>query len=285
MEKDTKNTVDSIDDKLDHLQRYMMEQLEIARATAYSQAIVIEHQNRILQSHDTIHGLVSTMKFDVGTLLKTTNQILGITQRTEAIVRSYRTKSLATTCALILFDPWIILYAYLIFHPVFPHTMETFVSAWQFALLAYRVPMAIQDLQLAAGSMTSLSGILSVYLTNPYKAIYILYWMNRQFVLNGYTKTLSPFSEKGWSPGPEYVCGAGQLRYVLVCNADYIVQWILYCALLIWSYCFNSGLITHVRLILDFERGVFGSLLSSIQKAILHCICSMIPFKVGPCRV
>lgn len=110
-----------------------------------------------------------------------TDQILGITTRTEALMKTFRRGGIRGIIQGILFDEWLIFYMYMILHPYAPTTTEMFSSVWVGVLAARRFMKLRGDMKKGEIITFSFAGIVNNYLTSPWKAIYLMYWYNQKF--------------------------------------------------------------------------------------------------------
>lgn len=190
----TTNTVNSrtkediLQAKVDLVLQQGNEAIAQLRAVLQSQAATEETQARIQNVAESTKSTQTIMKrvldrVDVGVkqIGAVTNQILGITQRTEKLARTFRNRGVRGIIQAVLFDEWLIFYMYMILHPYAPTTTEMFGSVWVGVLAARRFMKLRGDMKKGELITFSVAGIINNYLTSPWKAIYLMYWYNQKF--------------------------------------------------------------------------------------------------------
>jgi hypothetical protein len=259
--------------------------IDLMKSIAYSQNILVEQQEQLIVSHSATANLLKDMNINLFTVMNTTDTILGVSRRIESMVSAYSKGSYLSILTQALFDPWCVLYAYIILHPVAPVPLEYFASTWQFVLLLYRIPLVREDCKSSIALLPTLSGSLTLYFTSPYKAIYCLYWLNRQFV---YGVAAAAAAAAAQQTEFQIVLREPSCPYeppkLLVCYAENGLQTILESIRFVGSYVYTSGIATHALMLFDMERAIFGGLLAAMYMAIVRWMCSFLPFKMGACR-
>jgi len=257
----------SIDERLDDIQDYVVEQLAIVKAIATSQALAMEQQAQALNLQHVADNLLRKANVSLVSVIKTTDTILGITKRTEALVSAISRRD-GWSFATFTLDPWACLYAYMLLHPVAPRIMERIASVWQFVLLAYRVSDAFHDIVLSAELMTSVSGLVTLYLTSPYKAIYYLYWLNRSFVIRGEHTELTTISITVALPS----CSIHVTPASLVCVADYTVATIGSTLLSVKDYVTHSEIFVQMSILWALEMAIWYGALKKILSFLIKLL-------------
>jgi hypothetical protein len=158
------------------------------RAMMQSQAATEDTQARIQNVAEATKETQTVMKrvldrVDVGVkqIATVTNQILGITQRTEKLAKTFRNRGARGIIQEVLFDEWLIFYMYMLLHPYAPTTTELFGSVWVGVLAARRFMKLRGDMRKGEILAFSVAGVVNNYLTSPWKAIYLMYWYNQKF--------------------------------------------------------------------------------------------------------
>lgn len=258
----------SIDERLDDIQDYMVEQLAIVKAIATSQALAVEQQAQTLNLQHVADNLLRKANVSLFSVIKTTDSILGITTRTEALVKAISRRD-GWTFAAFTMDPWACLYAYMLLHPIAPRISEQIASAWQFVLIAYRISDAFRDIVSSAKNMTSVSGIVTLYLTSPYKAIYYLYWLNRSFVddATGH-QTMRPISITLSLP----MCPIHMTPKALVCIADYTVESIGILLTSVKDYVSHSEMFVQLSILWVLEVAIWHTVIQKILSFLIHLL-------------
>ena len=265
----------NLDERLDDMQEAITEQLTIVKALATSQALAVEQQGQTFLAQMNTDSLLRKVNLNVVTVVKTTDSILGISKRTEALVTAARNRDYWTFAGLFL-DPWCCLYAYMILHPVAPIITERLVSVWQFVLLVYRLLSFVEDVLRSAIVATSASGLITLYFTSPYKALYYLYWLNRAFVYGeiqarGLTFDLT-------LPAP--TCSLEISSKSFVCAADFTVT---YAGLVLSSFktaLMNSDVAMQLSTLFSLEWLIWYSILHMIYEYITGALYSMLPTRL-----
>ena len=189
--KNTANTGNSqkrVEDRVTELQKSVNQLLEQQAAMMSSQASTEQVASRIQNVTNETKATQSIMKrvlnrVDVGVkqIGAVTNQILGITQRTEKLAKTFRNKGARGVIQQVLFDEWLIFYMYMILHPYAPVSSEMFGSVWVGVLAARRFMMLRGDMSKGEIVSFSVGGMINNYFTSPWKAIYLMYWYNQKF--------------------------------------------------------------------------------------------------------
>jgi hypothetical protein len=265
----------NLDERLDDMQEAITEQLTIVKALATSQALAVEQQGQTFLAQMNTDSLLRKVNLNVVTVVKTTDSILGISKRTEALVTAARNRDYWTFAGLFL-DPWCCLYAYMLLHPVAPIITERLVSVWQFVLLVYRLLSFVEDLLRSAIVATSASGLITLYFTSPYKALYYLYWLNRAFVYGeiqarGLTFDLT-------LPAPS--CSLEISSKSFVCAADFTVT---SAGLVLSSFktaLMNSDVAMQLSTLFSLEWLIWYSILHMIYEYITGALYSMLPTRL-----
>jgi hypothetical protein len=257
----------SIDDRIDNLQEYIVEQLQLVKEVAFSQAVMAEQQAQAACAQMAATDLLKYVRVDVVRIVKTTDSILGISRRLSALMNAYSRGSYASMMAFTL-DPWLCLYLYIMLHPVAPKVTEFAASYWQFVLFAHRLLYIWPDLK----SIFSVGLIL--YFTSPYKAVYYLYWLNRAFVHGTLQRLEVPYV---FQDPPAAACRFGLGPAELICAADYTVSRIGHTGSEIKSYIFHSELSGEVIELAYLEWTMWVGILQWICSMINGWIYSRIP--------
>jgi hypothetical protein len=125
--------------------------------------------------------IVATINKNVKGLMVTTNQILGITTRTHALVQTIHRRGLGAGVSQVILDEWLMFYLYFMLHPLAPMSTELIMSVWQFALVINRSRFIIKDFREGNIIPFSIGDIPRVYFTSPWKAIALIYFYNMKF--------------------------------------------------------------------------------------------------------
>jgi hypothetical protein len=263
----------NLDERLDDMQEAITEQLMIIKALATSQALAVEQQGQTFLAQMNTDSLLRKVNLNVVTVVKTTDSILGISKRTEALVTAARTRDYWTFAGLFL-DPWCCLYAYILLHPVAPISTERIISAWQFILFAYRLASIVEDIIRSAMIATSLGGVVTLYFTSPYKALYYLYWLNRAFV----------YGEIQASRGlifditlPVPACSKELSAKSFVCVADFTVTCTGLALYSLKTAIMNSDVALELSTLFSLEWAIWYSILKFIYDCIAGALYSMLP--------
>ena len=266
----------SLDERLDHLQDCIVEQLSILKALAVSQALAVEQQGQTFVAQMNAETLLRKVNLNVVTVIKTTDSILGISKRTEALVRATRSRDYWTLIGLLV-DPWFCLYAYMLLHPIAPVTLESIASVWQFVLFSYRLLSFMEDILRSAFMATSLGGVTVLYFTSPYKALYYFYWLNRAYVYGDIEATHGLFFNLSLSlPG----CSQEITPKSLVCAADYTVSSVTHILQAVKNTLVNSDVAIQVSTLFRLEWMIWYSILHSIYTLIARFLYSMLPARL-----
>ena len=113
--------------KVDFVIQQGSEAIAQMRAMMQSQAATEDTQARIQNVAEATKETQTIMKrvldrVDVGVkqIGAVTNQILGITQRTEKLAKTFRNRGVRGIIQAVLFDEWLIFYMYMLPHPYAP---------------------------------------------------------------------------------------------------------------------------------------------------------------------
>jgi hypothetical protein len=262
-----KRAARSLEERLDDIQDYVVEQLAIVKALATSQAIAVEQQAQALTLQHVADNMLRKANVSLVSVIKTTDTILGITKRTEALVSAASRRDYWSFATFTL-DPWACLYAYMLLHPIAPRIAEQIASIWQFVLITYRISDVFRDILLSAKQLTSLSGLVSVYLTSPYKAIYYLYWLNRSFVLIAEHTALTTLSITIALP----TCSMHVTPAALVCLADYTVTTIGTTLLSVKDCVTHSEIFVQISILWALEMAIWYGALKKILSFLIKLL-------------
>lgn len=161
----------------------MVEQSMRAQAEAKETAERTEESARRLeQGQSAMSTVLKRVNVGVRGLVTTTDKILGITQRTEQHLKTLRNRGRTAFVYDLVFDEWIMLYLYLLLHPLAPLTTEGVMAWWQFALTIRRGSSLYREFRESRLIQMSVSGVMYTYFTSPWKAIYLIYWYNKRFL-------------------------------------------------------------------------------------------------------
>jgi len=257
----------SLDERLNDIQDYVAEQLAIVKALATSQALAMEQQAQTLALQHVADNMLRKANVSLVSVIKTTDAILGITKRTEALVSAVSRRD-GWSFATFIVDPWFCLYTYMLLHPIVPRTVEQIASVWQFVLLTYRISDAFRDIVLSARQLTSLTGLVTLYLTSPYKAIYYLYWLNRSFVIRGEHTALTTLSITIALP----TCSMHVTPAALVCVADYTVATIGSTLLSVKDYVTHSEIFVQMSILWALEVAIWYGALKKILSFLIKLL-------------
>ena len=265
----------NLDDRLDDLQDYLAEQLNIIMAIAASQALTAEQQTLIFEAQTNTDTLVRRVNLNVITVVKTTDSILGITSRTETMVRAIRQRD-AWSLINLAFDPWLCLYMYIGLHPFASVFIERVTSVWQFVLLQYRLINLLKD-ACAMTAVTSVGAIFHLYFTSPYKAIYYLYWLNRAFV---YRDIVAIHGNTVSIQFPELTCSMPITTDSLMCLADYTVDSLGHVVKGFRGVVTNSEVWLQLSVLKDLEWMIWATVLSYIYSQIAQLFYNALPSRI-----
>lgn len=215
--------------------------IDLMKSIAYSQNLLVDQQEQLLASHNATASLLKDMNINLFTVMNTTDTILGVSRRIESMVSAYSKGSYLSILSQALFDPWCVLYAYIILHPVAPVPLEYFASTWQFVLLLYRIPLVVEDCKSSVALLPTLSGAVTLYFTSPYKAIYCLYWLNRQFVYGVVAAAAAAAASTEIQLRSPASCPYEPPK-LLVCYAENGLHTILESIRFVGSYVYTSGI-------------------------------------------
>ena len=268
MQQGLKKPARSLDERLDDIQDYVVEQLAIVKAIATSQALAVEQQAQTLNLQHVADNLLRKANVSLVSVIKTTDSILGITTRTEALVKAISRRD-GWTFAAFTMDPWACLYAYMLLHPVAPRIVEQIASIWQFVLIAYKISDVFHDIISSAKHMTSFTGVVTLYLTSPYKAIYYLYWLNRSFVRdNAEHQPVALLSIEFPMP----VCPIHITPTALVCIADYTVASIGATLASVKDYVSKSEIFVQLSILWALEVAIWYDALKKILSFLIKLL-------------
>ena len=266
----------NLDERLDDLQEAITEQLTIIKALATSQALAVEQQGQTFLAQMNTDSLLRKVNLNVVTVVKTTDAILGISKRTEALVKAAAKRDYWTLLGLFV-DPWCCLYAYMLLHPIAPITVEHIASVWQFALFAYRLGSIAEDIIRSALTATSLGGVVTLYFTSPYKALYYFYWLNRAFVYGEIQASRGFALDLTLSlPNCPYELRARSF----VCIADYTVSSVGLVLYSLKTAIMNSDVAMEVSTIFSLEWAIWYSILKAIYDCITGALYSLLPARL-----
>ena len=268
MQEQLKKPARSLDERLDDIQDYIIEQLAIVTAIATSQAIAVEQHAQTLNLQHTADSLLRKANVSLVSVIKTTDSILGITKRTEALVSAASRRDYWSFLSFTL-DPWACLYAYMLLHPVAPRILEQAASVWQFVLLVYRISDVFRDTTASVKQMTSLGGLVTLYLTSPYKGIYYLYWLNRSFVGGGMEY---PASESLSITLSSPVCEPHMTATALVCVADFTVASIGRILISVKQYISHSEIVAQFYILWALEVAIWYDALKKILSFLIKLL-------------
>lgn len=266
----------SLDERLDDLQDSVIEQLCILKALATSQALAVEQQGQTFLAQIQADTLLKKVNANVCTVVKTTDSILGISKRTETLIRAVRHREARTLLTLCM-DPWFCLYAYMLLHPIAPSFLEQMTSVWQFVLLLYRCTSVIDDGKQSVLYGTSLGGILFLYATSPYKALYYLYWLNKAFV---YGELTAAPALALTLPITFPDCAPAMHPTSLVCLADYTVEALSLGLASFYSAIQNSEIAVQISALVALEQAIWYGFLYSIYSSILQGLYARLPTRL-----
>ena len=266
----------SLEERLNNMQESIAEQLNILKALALSQALAVEQQDQTFFAQMNADSLLRKVNVNVNTVIKTTDSILGISKRTEALVKAVARRDYSTIGSLLL-DPWFCLYAYMLLHPLAPSLLEAAASVWQFILFAYRLRYLITDIKQSSGHLTTLGGIVTLYLTSPYKALYYLYWLNRAFVYGEIQATQTLVFDLSL---PLPACSLELAPKNLVCAAEFLVNSTAILLQKLKITLKNSDVATQISTLIRLEWVIWYSILYAIYSLITQGLYSMLPSRV-----
>jgi hypothetical protein len=265
----------SVNKRLDDLHESITEQMMILKAIATSQALAVEQQGQIFIAQMNADTMLRKVNLNVITVLKTTDSILGISKRTEALVRAARARDYYAVLGLLL-DPWFCLYAYILLHPVAPVILENAASVWQFVLFAYRLSSFLKDGQ-SSLAMIGISGITFLYFTSPYKALYYLYWLNRAFVYGEIQNTRALI----WTVElPNIECTDDMNSKTLVCLADFTVNSLYIVLNSLKTALMNSDVALQVWTLIQLEWAIWHSIFYAIYRLCISSLYSILPSRL-----
>jgi hypothetical protein len=135
----------------------------------------------LMTGQDKLTSMTSRIEAGVKKIGEKTDKILGITQRTETLMRSYNGGNWRELASAVLFDEWLVFYLYFLMHPWMPVTMEAFASVWQLVLPIRRIFLLRADLREGRLISFSVGKTIHNYFTSPWKAIALLYFFNQEF--------------------------------------------------------------------------------------------------------
>lgn len=159
----------------------MRASLEAQLGQVESQARIENSTNRLETGQAALTVIAKRVNAGVKGLVKTTDQILGITQRTERLVKTLKVNGVSSAIKELLLDEWVIFYLYFVLHPLAPASTEICAAVWKFALIANRTLNIRKDFKEGNLVPFSLSSIPGIYFTSPWKAIFLLHWYNVKF--------------------------------------------------------------------------------------------------------
>jgi hypothetical protein len=265
----------SLDKRLDDLHESITEQMMILKAIATSQALAVEQQGQIFFAQMNADTILRKVNFNVATVIKTTDSILGISKRTEALVRAANTRDYWTLIGFLL-DPWFCLYTYMLLHPVAPVILENTASAWQFILFAYRLSSFVKDGR-SSLTMIGLSGITFLYFTSPYKALYYLYWLNRAFV---YGEIQNARAIVLTVELPNLECTHDINSKTLVCLADFTVNSVYIVLNALKTTLMNSDIALQAWALIQLEWAIWHSIFYAIYRLCITSLYSILPSRL-----
>lgn len=188
------------EDRIATLLQHTTELLELHRVSLASHASLQESQRRLETAATAAEEGQLTIQQRLQTLLATTGKILGVTTRTERLVGALRRGNVRAAAAALLLDEWTLLFCTILLRPFFPAPVESFVAVWQFVLFAQRVWWLPADLREGRLVVPSLGGLLANYFTSPWKALFLLYWLNhRAFQMDGTDEYARFFPGTTWA--------------------------------------------------------------------------------------
>jgi hypothetical protein len=177
------------------VQAIALQALELARETNTMVRASLEAQHDAGAALERIEGTTAGLAYGQSTLItigrrvnagvkglvKTSDAILGITQRTEKMVKTMRSSGAAGVIAELLMDEWLVFYLYFLLHPLAPVSTEACIAVWKYALIINRGLNLRKDFKEGKLFVASPSGMINIYFTSPWKAIFLLHWYNMKF--------------------------------------------------------------------------------------------------------